>query len=210
MRVVVFGGGGRTGRELIVQLLARGHDVTAVLRHPERFGLRYERLAVVRGDVLEPRSFGAAVHGQDAVLSALGVTGFLNSLRPMTFHRESARAIIDKMHAAGVSRLVLVSSVGVLDDLSAPIWYRAVVKPLLRHKYEDMRAMEALAAGSDLNWTVVRAARLVDGSLTQHYRIGREGSLAGIGKISRSDLADFVAQQVTDAAFIQRAVAISY
>jgi biliverdin reductase / flavin reductase len=210
MKVAVFGGSGRTGIELIVQLLARGHDVTAVLRHPESFGLRYPRLRAVKGDALEPETFGAALDGQHAVLSSLGVTGFLNSLRPMTFYRDSARAIIDRMQEAGVRRLVLVSSVGVLDHPSAPIWYRAIVKPLLRHKYADMRAMEALLAGSELDWTVVRAAQLVDGPLTQRYRVGQGGSLPDIGKISRSDLADFVAKEAGDEACIDRAVAISY
>lgn len=210
MKVVVFGGSGRTGKELILQLLARGHQVTAVVRHPETFGLRYERLQVVQGDALQAQSFDAALEGHDAVLSTLGVTGFLNSLRPMTFYRDSARAIVDRMRAASVLRLVLVSSVGVLDDPSAPIWYRAIVKPLLRHKYADMRAMEALVAASGLNWTIVRAAQLVDGPLTQHYRIGQEGSLPDISKISRSDLADFVAREADDAAFVDRALAISY
>ena len=210
MKVVVFGGSGRTGKELILQLLARGHQVTAVVRHPETFGLRYERLQVVQGDALQAQSFDAALEGHDAVLSTLGVTGFLNSLRPMTFYRDSARAIVDRMRAASVLRLVLVSSVGVLDDPSAPIWYRAIVKPLLRHKYADMRAMEALVAASGLNWTIVRAAQLVDGPLTQHYRIGQEGSLPDISKISRSDLADFVAREADGAAFVDRALAISY
>ena len=143
------------------------------------------------------------------MLPALGVTGFLNSLRP-TFYRNSAGAIIDRMKAAGVRRLELVSSVGVIEDPSTPIWYRAIVKPLLRHKYADMRAMEALVARSGLDWTVVRAARLVDGPLTQHYRIGQEGHLPDIGTISRSDLAAFVAREADDAAYIDRAVAISY
>lgn len=210
MKVVVFGGSGRTGIELIVQLLARGHEVTAVVRRPDRFALRYDRLRAATGDALEPDSFGTALEGQEAVLSTLGVTGFLNSLRPMTFYRDSADAIVDRMKAAGVRRLVLVSSVGVLDDPSAPIWYRTIVKPLLRHKYADMRAMEALVARSGLDWTVVRAAQLVERPLTQHYRIGQDGSLPDIGKISCSDLADFIARQAEDTSNIDRAVAISY
>lgn len=210
MKVIVFGGSGRTGTELIVQLLARGHQVTAVVRHLETFGLRYERLQAVHGDALKPQSFGAVLEGHDVVLSTLGVTGFLNSLHPMTFYRDSARAIVDRMLAAGVHRLVLVSSVGVLADPAAPVWYRAIVKPLLRHKYADMHAMETWVASSGLNWTIVRAAQLVNGPLTQHYRVGPEGSLPDISKISRSDLADFVAREADDAAFINRAVAISY
>ncbi len=210
MKVVVFGGSGRTGKELIVQLLARGHEVTAVVRRSGDFDLRYEGLRAVEGDALKPETFDAALEGHDAVLSALGVAGFLNSLRPMTFYRDSARVIVDRMLAAALRRLVLVSSVGVLDDPSAPIWYRTIVRPLLRHKYADMRAMEALVARSGLDWTVVRAAQLVDGPLTQRYRIGENGSLPDIGKISRGDLADFLAREAHDAAYVDRAVAISY
>jgi putative NADH-flavin reductase len=210
VKVVVFGGSGRTGKELIVQLLARGHEVTVVVRRPGDFGLRYDRLHAVQGDALKPETFDAAFEAADAVLSTLGVTGFLNSLRPMTFYRDSARAIVERMRASGVRRLVLVSSVGVLDDPSAPLWYRTLVRPLLRYKYADMKAMEALVAASGLDWTIARAAQLVDGDLTQHYRVGPDGRLPDIGKISWSDLADFVARQADDKTFIGRAVAISY
>ena len=41
MKVAVFGGSGRTGRVLIVQLLACGHEVVAVARRPGDFGLCY-------------------------------------------------------------------------------------------------------------------------------------------------------------------------
>lgn len=34
MRVVVFGANGPTGRELVNQAPAAGHEVTAVTRHP--------------------------------------------------------------------------------------------------------------------------------------------------------------------------------
>jgi biliverdin reductase / flavin reductase len=210
MRVLVFGASGRTGRELLLALLARGHDVTAVVRRPDRFGLSYDRLRVTEGDVLQPQGFEAALAGQDAVLSALGVTGFLNSLRPMLFYQRSAQAMIEAMGRHGVRRLVVVSSVGVLDDPSAPFWYRTTVKPLLRHKYRDMTRMEREIAASALDWTVVRAARLVPGPLTQRYRIGRDGTLPDVTRISRADLADFVAAQASDRTLAGHAVAISY
>ena len=61
--------------------------------------------------------------------------------------------------------------------------------------------METLLATAGLNWTVVRA--------DPRCRVGREGSLPNIGKVSRSDLADFVARQAEDTTFVDRAVAIS-
>lgn len=210
MRIIVFGASGRTGQELLLQLLARGHNVTAVMRDPKRFNIHYDRLTVVAGDALKPESFGAVFAGHEAVLSALGVTGIIHSLRPMTFYEMSARAIIDQMRAHGVHRLVLVSSVGVVHDPSTPIWYRTLVQPLLRHKYADMQRMEAAVASSGLDWTVVRAAQLVAGALTQRYRIGENGRLPNVTKVSRTDLADFLAVQITDRTHVGRAVAISY
>lgn len=210
MKIVVFGASGRTGLELLMQILARGHEVTAVVRNPGHFKLSYDRLKVVAGDALKPDSFDNALEGKDSVVSTLGVTGFLNSLQPMTFYRDSTAAIIDRMRANDVRRLVVVSSVGVIHDSSTPIWYRTIVQPLLRHKYADMKAMEAVVAASGLDWTVVRAGQLTDGSLTQQYRIGREGNLANVTKISRGDLADFIAKQADDRALLGRAVAISY
>lgn len=210
MKIVVLGASGRTGLELLMQVLARGHEVTAVVRNPDHFKLSYDRLRVVAGDALKPDSFDGALEGQDAVLSTLGVTGFLNSLQPMTFYRASAAAIVDRMRAHKVNRLVVVSSVGVLHDPSTPIWYRRIVQPLLRHKYADMKDMEAVVAASGLDWTVVRAGQLADGPLTQQYRIGNDGNLPNVRKISRTDLADFLAKQANDRALSGRAVAISY
>jgi len=210
MRVAIFGASGRTGQELLLQALARSHEVTAVVRSPDAFEIRYDRLKVVAGDALEGGSFARALDGQDAVLSSLGVTGFVHSLQPMTFYERSARAIIKQMRACDVRRLVLISSVGVVHDRTAPLWYRTIVQPMLRHKYDDMKRMEAAVAASGLEWTVVRAARLVDASLTQRYRIGEDGGLPNIGAISRADLGSFVAEEAEDRAFVGRAVAISY
>ena len=78
MKILIFGASGRTGRELLLQLLARGHDVTAVVRSPERFDVHYDRLNLLAGDALEPESFGDALAGQEAVLSTLGVPGFIH------------------------------------------------------------------------------------------------------------------------------------
>lgn len=210
MRLVIFGASGRTGQELLLQALARGHEVTAVVRSPDKFRLRYDRLNVVARDALHGESFAGALDGQDAVLSILGVSGFIHSLRPMTFYEKSARTIVEQMRAHDVRDLVLVSSVGVTHDRTQPLWYRTTVKRMLRHKYADMRRMEAIVAASGLDWTVVRASRLADGPLTQHYRIGEDGTLPHIGAISRADLGNFVAAEAKERAHIGRAVAISY
>ena len=74
MRVAVFGASGRTGRPLVEQALARGHEVRALARDPSRLRVGHERLVVIRGDVLDAAKVEEAVAGTDAVLSALGQT----------------------------------------------------------------------------------------------------------------------------------------
>jgi putative NADH-flavin reductase len=52
MKIAIFGATGTIGREVTLEALERGHDVTAVLRDPARLDLRQKRLATVKGDVL--------------------------------------------------------------------------------------------------------------------------------------------------------------
>jgi putative NADH-flavin reductase len=73
MNVLVFGATGGTGRLLVHQALERGHRVTAFARDPSKLSMTHANLRVVRGDVLLPATVEAAVVGQEAVLSALGV-----------------------------------------------------------------------------------------------------------------------------------------
>jgi putative NADH-flavin reductase len=50
MRLFVVGANGRTGTQLIELALARGHEVTAFVRSPEKIRIRNTRLEVQRGD----------------------------------------------------------------------------------------------------------------------------------------------------------------
>ena len=72
MRLAVFGASGRTGRPLVEQALARGHEVRALVRDPAKLPLTHDRLALVRGDVLSAGDVADTVAGCDAVLQCGG------------------------------------------------------------------------------------------------------------------------------------------
>ncbi len=72
MRLLVIGATGGTGRGLVQQALAHGHQVTAFVRDPARFQVDHPNLRVPKGDVLDYATVESAMRGQDAVLSALG------------------------------------------------------------------------------------------------------------------------------------------
>ena len=65
-RILIVGATGGTGRQLVAQALARGYEVTALVRDPSKFHDEHAQLKVIQGDVLDYASVEAAV------LSALG------------------------------------------------------------------------------------------------------------------------------------------
>jgi len=73
MKLLIFGATGGTGRALIEQALEQGHVVTAFARDPSKVRTAHQNLRVARGDILNSGSVEAAINGQDAVLSALGI-----------------------------------------------------------------------------------------------------------------------------------------
>jgi putative NADH-flavin reductase len=73
MKLLIFGGTGRTGRALVEQALEQGHAVTVLARDPAKLAMTHENLRVMKGDVADYESVEGTVKSQDAVLSALAV-----------------------------------------------------------------------------------------------------------------------------------------
>jgi putative NADH-flavin reductase len=72
MKLLIFGGTGRTGRALVEQALEQGDIVTVFARDPTKLGMAHENLRVMKGDIADYDSVETAIKAQDAVLSALG------------------------------------------------------------------------------------------------------------------------------------------
>ncbi|WP_448639220.1 NAD-dependent epimerase/dehydratase family protein [Geodermatophilus sp. URMC 63] len=106
MRVLVTGASGMLGRATATALLARGDEVTVLQRRPA--GLPCPE---VLGDVADPAVVGRAARGQDAVLhlaAKVDVTGPWAEYAHANV--DGTRAVVDACRAAGVGRLVHVSS----------------------------------------------------------------------------------------------------
>ncbi|MCX6371630.1 MAG: SDR family oxidoreductase [Actinobacteria bacterium] len=210
MKVAVFGATGRTGRLLVEGALERGHSVTALVRAPDKLGALLGRVRVVRGDVLDGGVVSDVVDGQEAVLVALGVAikkadPAINSLGTLN--------VIRSMQRYGTRRLVALSAGSAQPgkDPNAPWYFERVVKPLfLKYAFADLRRMETSVRQSELDWTLVRAARLVDGPARGGYRAEPGHSLPGGTKIARADVAAFMIDELERHSNIGHALAIAY
>jgi putative NADH-flavin reductase len=207
MKVLIIGATGATGKILMREALAQGHEVTALARNPSAVGSEEDRLRVVEGNALDASSLEAAVAGQDAVLSALGT----RSARATTLFSESTHNVIGAMDKHGVRRLVCITGVGVGDSKGhVGFLYDRIIRPfVVKNVYEDKERQEVAIEQSDLEWVIVRPAQLTDEPAKGEYKVYLKGSYTAT-KISREDVAAFMVAQLTDDTYVHKTPVISY
>jgi putative NADH-flavin reductase len=203
MKIIVFGATGGTGRLIVSQALAKGHTVTAFARSTD--GLPQDpHLRVIQGDIFDFGAVVDAVRGHRAVLSALGPRSRKKTDDVL------ARAmphILEGMRQEYVNRLIVLGSAGNDPDwgkyqnaLTVTGWWIAK-KIVLKHPFADQAAQERLIAASDVDYTIVRAPRLMDGPSAGNYRVLPDALPPGALRINRADVADFMLLQLTDPRF---------
>jgi nucleoside-diphosphate-sugar epimerase len=206
MRIVVFGANGPTGRLLTRAALDSRHEVVAVTRNPEAFPILAEGLRVAGGDVLDRDLVDRVVAGADAVLSALGVPF---GKTPVEVYSRGVGHVVDAMKHHDIARLVVVSSGAVTgeDEPTGGVVFNRVLQPYVTRRlgrtvYDDMRRMESLIVGSDVDWTILRPSGLYDLPGVTRYSLTEE---RGPGRFTaRVDLADAMLRQVHETAFVRR------
>ena len=198
MKIIVFGATGGTGKLIVTQALAKGHTVTAFARNTE--GLPQDpHLRVIQGDVFDFKAVVDAVRGHRAVLSALGAR---NRKRSDVLARAMPH-ILEGMRQEYVNRLIVLGSAGNHPDWGKyqnaltvmALWIAK--KTVLKHPFVDQAAQERLIAASDVDYTIVRAPRLMDGPFTGKYRVLPDALPPGALRINRADAADFMLLQLT-------------
>jgi putative NADH-flavin reductase len=207
VKVLIIGATGATGKILMSEGLAQGYEVTALARNPSAVAQEDHRPRVLEGNALDPSSVEAAVAGQDAVLAVLGT----RSSRPTTLFSESTHNLIGAMDKHGVRRLVCITGVGVGDSKGhVGFLYDRIIRPfVVKNVYEDKERQEEEIKRSDLDWVIVRPARLTDGPAKGKYRIFLGGSYTA-KKISRADVASFMLAQLSDDTYVHKTPVISY
>ncbi|MEX5717306.1 NAD(P)-dependent oxidoreductase [Geodermatophilus maliterrae] len=189
MRIAVLGATGATGRLLVEELLRRGHTVVALTRTRRAAGP--DAATWVAGDARDPDALSAVVSGGDAVVSALGP-----HRGDHTLHRDVAPLLVAAMRKAGVRRFVGVSGAGI--DVPGDHKSRrdraisALLQRLGGRTVEDKALEQETWAASGLDWTLVRAPRLVDGPPTGRVEHSATHSPRRTS-ITRADLAAFLA-----------------
>ncbi|MER0241289.1 NAD(P)H-binding protein [Streptomyces sp. HSW2009] len=201
MRITLFGATGRTGRLLTQLALDTGHEVTAYARTPDKLRITHPNLSIVTGQLDNDAAILEAVRTADAVIEGVGSES------------EATRRIITAMDTAGVKRFVAVSTCSVPDPNDLPDTRLKTlvhsVKTAAPRAYTEVRAAAQAVRASDLDWTLVRVAKLNDEAASGNVKVGHYGHGAVDLSLSRADLAAFLLTQTSDDTYVRSAPAIS-
>ncbi len=201
MQVAVLGATGTTGRLLVDELVRRGHTVVALTRAGEAGGPG--AVSWVMGDARDPAALRSLVSGGDAVVSALGPRRGDDTL-----HRDVSPLLVAEMRRLGVRRFVGISGAGIDVPGDRKSRRDRVVSALLQRLGGETVRDKALErqtwADSGLDWTLVRAPRLVDGPPTGRVEHSADHSPRRTS-ITRADLATFLADLVDRPDYLQQA-----
>ena len=129
MNLLILGATGATGKQVVLQALAAGHHLRALVRAPSKITTTDARLEVVKGDVTSSTDLEPALKGREAVISVLGPRINADPVCPSV-----AKPLVAAMSNAGVKRLVWLSAGGVGDSAAtltrAAFVFGRIIMPL--------------------------------------------------------------------------------
>lgn len=145
--ILITGGTGTLGRELVPRLVASGRDVRVLTRHASHADGLGADIAI--GDVRDPATLAAAMRGTSAVISA--AHGFLGGrgAGPDEVDDHGNTNLVRAALDVGVERFVLLSVLGARPD-----------HPMSLHRAKY--AAEQQLRTSALRWTILRPSSYVE------------------------------------------------
>jgi len=177
-RILILGANGQLARHTTgVFLRTTAAALTLYLRRAARLpNPDPQRVRIIEADVLDVPALTAAMKGHDVVYANLA--GAM---------KQQAAAIIEAMHAAGLKRLIFISSMGIYGEVPGE-HYRAVLDP-----YRDAAAA---VESSDLDYTVLRPGWFTRDAAIG-YQLTQKGEPFKGHEVSLNSLSDLIVKLAT-------------
>jgi putative NADH-flavin reductase len=203
MKIAHFGATGNVGSRIVAEALQRGHEVTAIARHPEKLK-PHPKLTLQQGDVNNQTDVVRFAAGHDAVISSV------------KFQLINPKILVAGVKQARVKRLLVVGGAGtlevspgvqLLDTPGFPDAYKA-------EALGGREFLKVLRAEQDLEWTFLcPSAKFVPGQRTGKFRLGKDRLLSlpnGESKISMEDFAIVMIDELEKPQHIRERFTVGY
>ena len=205
-KIAVIGGTGKEGKYLISQLINQGYQIKALTRNPDKLSLTSSLVEKITGDARNYESIYTLIQGCDAVISTIGPS----RKEPDTCSIVTGN-VIQAMQTLNIKRYIELAGLaidapsdkkGFMTNLLANI-----MKLFFPRIIADRQKGYRLLSESDLEWTLVRSSMI---ELTDAKRLVKTSLIDSPGrKVSSTDLALFLIDQLSDDRFIKKSPFIS-
>lgn len=181
MKVAIIGGTGRAGTEISAELARRGHQVTAISRHPEN-AVDAAGVTAVAGDVQHPDALVEAIRGHDVVVSAV------------MFSDTDPASLVGVVRESAVPRYLVVGGAGSLEVAPG---VALITTPEFPEAYKAEAGKGAdfltyLRGVDDIDWTFLSpSAYFFVGDRKGSFRLGKDALLVDADGNSSISYADY-------------------
>ena len=217
MKIALIGATGFVGSAILKEALNRGHEVTAILRHPEKLTVASNHLLTVKKDVMDTDSLAETLRGNDIVISAYN-SGWTN---PNIYNEflQGAQSIQEAVKKSGVKRLIVSGGAGslfvapnlqLIDTPQFPADWKAGASAARDY-------LNILQKEDQLEWTFLSPAiemhQGTSGKRTGHYRTGLDNPVFDENNrsiISVEDLAVAIMDEAESPKHIRQRFTVAY
>lgn len=214
MKIAIIGASGNIGSRITQEALTRGHDVTAIVRHPEKVAKESVSLEVQQGDVEDVEQTAALIKGHDAV-----VVSYSPGWGPDTdYHKyvEVSHKVLQAAKKAGVKRILNVGGAGSLYTeggvqlVDTPDFPEAWKGGALAQR----DSLKVYQEEHELDWTFFSPAIIIEpGERTGKFRYDTDNPVMnerGESKISRQDFAVAALNELEKPQYIRQRFTVGY
>ena len=203
MKIALIGATGFIGSRLLAELTSRGHQVTAIVRNPEKVP-QGAGIVAEKGDVYDKDGLAALLAGHDAVISSVHYTA------------SDPAVLLAAVKQSGVKRYLVVGGAGSLEVAPGVKLFDTKEFPALY--LDEARKggayLDQLKGESDLDWTFLSPSALIEpGERTGKFRLGKDQLLVdgeGKSRISAEDYAVALVDELEKPAHSRQRFTVGY
>ncbi|MCL5736331.1 MAG: NAD(P)-dependent oxidoreductase [Actinobacteria bacterium] len=213
MKIALIGATGYVGSNIRDEALRRGHEVTAIVRHPEKLP-EQPSLTPSKTDIRDVDALAQVLAGHDVVISAFSADK--DSQDKFADQVSGGKAIIQAAKKAGIKRLLFVGGAGSLEVAPGQ---QLIDQPDFPPEWKagaggTREILHLLKREPELDWSFLSpAAMLEPGERTAKFRLGGDQVLVdekGECRISVPDYAVAMIDEAEEPRHIRKRFCVAY
>lgn len=203
-KIAIIGATGKSGKYLIKQLLIKGFSLKVLIRTPENFQIQNLLIEVIYGDATNLKSVETLLTGCSAVISTLGLGAKHDELKIFS---KATEHIIRCIKAMSINRYIVITGLNVdtpFDQKSnstqfATDWMYKNFPVTTADKQVEYQLLQ----DSSIDWTLVRLPMIIQ--TDEQFQVKVDLKDCPGDKISTTDLANFLIEQLEDKTYLKKA-----